>query len=140
MHLARTASEQEIYHSQFYSSYLSTWRDVQRRFPEWSTSPLPEDQSQWSPIFLGIACSPDTANDLQINSSLFQSVVIGGVLAGGAGLYGLVGKLKGHRGIRRSDTPAVTHTRSHSFDLLEIMFGKYCVPFGGDSLSTYFPK
>lgn len=44
---------------------------------------LPEDQSQWSSIFLGIMGSPDTANGLQINgmgggiSSLSKICVVG---------------------------------------------------------------
>ncbi|KAG2125508.1 PrpF protein-domain-containing protein [Suillus clintonianus] len=44
---------------------------------------LPEDQSQWAPIFLGIMGSPDTANGLQINgmgggiSSLSKICVVG---------------------------------------------------------------
>jgi hypothetical protein len=58
------------------------------------------------------------------------SLVVGGVLAGGAGLYGLVGKLKGHRGIRSLDTPAVTHTRSQSFDLWKLCLANIVFPLG----------
>ncbi|KAG2071180.1 DUF453-domain-containing protein [Suillus decipiens] len=48
---------------------------------------LPEDQSQWGPIFLGIMGSPDTANGLQINgmgggiSSLSKVCVVGSASA-----------------------------------------------------------
>ncbi|KAG2141138.1 PrpF protein [Suillus bovinus] len=48
---------------------------------------LPEDQSQWGPIFLGIMGSPDTANGLQINgmgggiSSLSKICVVGSASA-----------------------------------------------------------
>lgn len=48
---------------------------------------LPEDQSQWDPIFLGIMGSPDTANGLQINgmgggiSSLSKICVVGSASA-----------------------------------------------------------
>jgi hypothetical protein len=64
---------------------------------------------------------------------------MGGVLAGGAGLYVWRANRKVIEAFD-SQTRQRSPIQSHIPLTLEIMFGKYCVPFGRDSLSAYFPK
>jgi 2-methylaconitate cis-trans-isomerase PrpF len=85
MHLPRTASKLRL------NRRFTTLNPIPATFLRGGTSKgvflnrahLPEDQSQWSPIFLGIMGSPDTANGLQINgmgggiSSLSKICVVG---------------------------------------------------------------